>query len=186
MKNKWMIVLILVFLFLVLVIATVINNHNRPKSKKSDSIDFQYYGPDAYAQYSVILPHDLVINKLNTNNNFTIISIIDMPRNTTKIEFNYTDSSVPMEELMWFTNYLTILGADNYLIIRIHYSTPFPIDGDIYSLEDEDFWENVTQQYIKDRGLLERYFYPMLEEIERMLDLPKPKSYDVRISELKR
>lgn len=177
--------LISIFLLLVFVIATVINNYNTRKCKKSDSIDFQYYGPDAYAQYSVILNHDSVINKLNTNSNFTIISITNMSRNITKIEFNYSDSSVSMEELVWFTNYLTIRGADNYIVIRVHYSTPFPIDGDIYSLEDEDFWQNVTQQYIKDRDLLERFFYPMLDEIEGMLGLPEPKSYDVRISELK-
>ena len=187
MNKKWWIILLL-FLLLIFIIAIlqkkIINIDNNEESHETGEIFFDYHGPNAHAEYDVSLNHGFAVNKLNVSRNFTILSVVNLPGNVTKIKFNYNDSSIPVEKQLCFSNYLTIFG-DDYIWVDVIYYTSHPVSRGIYSLEDEEFWQNVTKQYTKDRDQLKQYFYHMLEEIERMMGLPKVKSYDVRFSELK-
>ena len=144
---------------------------------------FEYYGPDGYVEYDIDLDFQSIIDTLNNSNYIDVISVSGT-QSTLRIQLNYTGSVIPVDNLTFYYNSLTIFKRDCRISIRCHYSTPFPIDGKEYSIDNDTFWKQVEKQYCFDRKNLETYFFTMLDEIEELLNLQNPEPSDLRISNL--
>ncbi len=148
---------------------------------ESQEIEFEYYGVDGFVEYNSNLTLYDVFDILNRSENISFMT--NKTQATSIAQFNYSCNSFQNNESDYFFNTLQMDERRGKIEIRIHYSTPSPIAGGLFLKDDKEFWDNVTNQYLKD---LEKYnilFYQLIDEIEVLLDLPDP-AY-LQISKLK-